>query len=230
MAFAVALAVVSAALVVSVPLDRWRMSGSVEALAEDGYVVVAPGLMRGSRTRWLPSTIWQTLRTPDERVRDDLDAVLAAFTDRSDVDPTRVEVNALIGGHFGVPVTLVTGDGKAVAQVQDLRGEQVVSVIVKHGYTTFSAIHLHPKAAQARIREGAQQAYARAAGAKPLVFEADTRVEIDLDHQARAQACLYVPGIELAGERTVAFTASDALAFNDLFHAVMSASGITFSP
>ncbi len=37
-------------------------------------------------------------------------------------------------------------------------------------------------------------------------------------------------GIELAGERTVAFTASDALAFNDLFHAVMSASGITFSP
>ena len=108
MAFAVALAVVSAALVVSVPLDRWRMSGSVEALAEDGYVVVAPGLMRGSRTRWLPSTIWQTLRTPDERVRDDLDAVLAAFTDRSDVDPTRVEVMGFcFGGRMALRYALV---------------------------------------------------------------------------------------------------------------------------
>ncbi len=146
-AFAVALAVVSVALVVSVPLDRRRMSGSVEALAnleldgpagrmhayvarpeegtgpfplvvmihefwgldeatiskaialaEDGYVVVAPDLMRGSRTRWLPSAIWQTLRTPDERVRDDLDAVLAAFVDRSDIDPTQV---AVMGFSFG---------------------------------------------------------------------------------------------------------------------------------
>ncbi|MDF1521966.1 MAG: dienelactone hydrolase family protein [Trueperaceae bacterium] len=34
--------------------------------------------MRGRTTRWLPTAIWQTTRTPDERVRADLDAVLAA--------------------------------------------------------------------------------------------------------------------------------------------------------
>lgn len=139
-------------------------------------------------------------------------------------------INALIAGHFGVPVTLVTGDDKAVAQVRDLLGEQVVGVVVKQGYTTFSAIHLHPKAAQARIREGARAALARASSATPWRFATGTRVEIDLDHQARAQACLFLPGVERAGDRTVAFTAADALAFNDRFRAVMKASAITFSP
>ena len=139
-------------------------------------------------------------------------------------------INAALAGHFGVPVTLVTGDDKAVAQVRAWLGEQVVGVIVKEGYTTFSAIHLHPKRAQQLIREGAQEAVARARSATPWRLRAGARVEIDFDHQARAQACLFIPGVERAGERTVAFAASDALDFNDLFRAVMKASAITFAP
>jgi carboxymethylenebutenolidase len=72
--------------------------GKADLLASEGYVVVAPDLMRGRATRWLPSAIWQTLRTPDERVRSDLDAVLAAFAGHADVDTTRV---AVVGFCFG---------------------------------------------------------------------------------------------------------------------------------
>ena len=72
-------------------------------LARDGYVVVAPDLMRGHSTRWLPSAIWQTLRTPDERVRDDLDVVLAGFTDQADVDLERL---AVMGFCFGGRMSL----------------------------------------------------------------------------------------------------------------------------
>src|ERR687894_664177 len=43
-------------------------------------------------------------------------------------------INAVVAGHFGVPVTLVTGDEKAVAQVQEFLGASVVGVIVKQGY------------------------------------------------------------------------------------------------
>lgn len=139
-------------------------------------------------------------------------------------------INAAIAGHFGVPVTLVTGDDKAVAQVQAWLGDQVVGVAVKEGYTTFSAIHLHPLRAQERIREGAEAAVRAAASAKPWRMAAGTRVEIDFDHQARAQACLFIPEVERAGERTVAFTAADALAFNQVFRAVVKASAVTFSP
>lgn len=139
-------------------------------------------------------------------------------------------INAALAGHFGVPITLVTGDDKAVAQVRDWVGEQVVGVVVKEGFTTFSAIHLHPRRAQQLIREGAREAVARAGGATPWRLEPDTRAEIDFDHQARAQACLFIPGVERAGERTVAFTARDALAFNGCFRAVMRASAVSFSP
>jgi D-amino peptidase len=139
-------------------------------------------------------------------------------------------INAAIAGHFDVPVVLVTGDDKAVGQVRELLGEGVVGVVVKEGYTTFSAIHLHPRRAQALIREGAERALRQAAGAKPWRLASGCRVEIDFDHQARAQACLFIPGVERAGERTVAYTAADALAFNDVFRAVMKASAVTFSP
>lgn len=75
--------------------------GKAELLAEDGYVVVAPDLMRGRTTRWLPSAIWQTIRTPDERVRADLDAVLAAADDLAPELAVDAERLAVMGFCFG---------------------------------------------------------------------------------------------------------------------------------
>src|SRR5947209_9020120 len=122
-------------------------------------------------------------------------------------------INALVAGHFGVPVTLVTGDDKAVAQVRDLLGEQVVGVAVKEGYSTFSAIHLHPTRAQELIRQGAEEAVRRVADAKPWRPRRGDRVEVEFDHQARADQCGYIPGVERAGERAVAYTPADGDAF-----------------
>ena len=67
-------------------------------------------------------------------------------------------INAAIAGHFGVPITLVAGDEKAVAQTIDWVGDQCVGVAVKEGLSTTSALHLHPLKAQELIREGARQA------------------------------------------------------------------------
>jgi len=90
--------------------------GKADLLASEGYVVVAPDLMRGRATRWLPSAIWQTLRTPDERVRSDLDAVLTAFAGHADVDATRLAVTGFcFGGRMALryalerPEVAVTG-------------------------------------------------------------------------------------------------------------------------
>lgn len=139
-------------------------------------------------------------------------------------------INALVAGHFGVPVTLVTGDDKAVAQVRELLGEQVVGVAVKEGYSTYSAIHLHPTRAQELIRQGAEEAMRRVANARPWRPGPGFRVEVDFDHQARADQCVYIPGVERAGERTVAYSPADGLEFAHTFRAIMRASGIKFSP
>jgi len=139
-------------------------------------------------------------------------------------------INAAIAGHFGVPVTLVAGDDKAVDQAREWLGAEIVGVVVKEGYSTTSAIHLHPARAQALIRAGAEAAVRLAPTARPWQMNGPVRIEIDFDHQSRAAACLSIPGFERAGERSVAFTAADALALNRRFRAAMKASNISFTP
>lgn len=141
-------------------------------------------------------------------------------------------INALVAGHFGVPVALVTGDEKAVAQTRALLGDGVVGVSVKEGFSTFAALHLHPSRAQALIREGAIEATRRAASGalKPWVLPAGCRVELEFDHQARADHAAAVPTVERTGERTVAFSPPDGLVFNQTFRAVMRAAAVRMSP
>ncbi len=139
-------------------------------------------------------------------------------------------INAAVAGHFGVPVTLVTGDDKAVMQVREFLGANVVGVVVKEGYATTSAIHLHPLRAQEFIRQGAEEAIRRAADARPWTLPRGCRIEVDFDHQTRAGQCLYIPGVERAGERTIGYWPKDALDFISTFRAIVRASGVPLTP
>jgi D-amino peptidase len=139
-------------------------------------------------------------------------------------------LNAAVAGAFGVPITLIAGDEKAVAQTIDWVGKQCVGVVVKEGLSTYSALHVHPKRAQQLIREGARQAVKNAADARPYVLAKGATVEVEFDHQARADHAARVPTIERIGERTVAFTPADGVELAILFRAVTRAASISFSP
>lgn len=139
-------------------------------------------------------------------------------------------INAAIAGHFGVPVILVTGDDKAVAQTCKLLGNQVVGVAVKEGISTFAALHLHPDVALARIREGAERAIRTAAPAEPFMLPSGTPVELEFDHQARADQAALAPNVERTGERTIAFHSGDGLELCRTFRAVMKLASIRMSP
>lgn len=139
-------------------------------------------------------------------------------------------INAAIAGHFGVPVVLVTGDEKAVAQTQEFLGDQVEGVAVKQGISTFAAMHLHPETAQRSIREGAQRAMGRIPGAKPYVLANGVTVELEFDHQARADQAELLPGVKRAGERVIAFQPADGLECNVMFRAACKLASIRMSP
>lgn len=139
-------------------------------------------------------------------------------------------LNAAVAGHYGLPVALVTGDAVAVAQVHDLLGDGVVGVAVKEGYSNTSALHLHPTRAQALIRTGAAQAVHKASTLQPWRLPPDCRVEVDFDHQTRADQCVYLPGVERTGERTVAFVAGDALELTSTVRAILRAGSVALSP
>jgi D-amino peptidase len=139
-------------------------------------------------------------------------------------------INAVVAGYFGVPVVFASGDDKAVAQVQALLGEQVAGAVVKEGISTFSALHLHPTKAQELIRETAERAMRKVSQAQPFTLAQGATVELEFDHQARADQAVLVPGVVRTGERAVAWIPANGYEFITTFRAVMACAGIKMSP
>ncbi|CAN5807068.1 M55 family metallopeptidase [soil metagenome] len=139
-------------------------------------------------------------------------------------------INAAIAGHFGVPVILVTGDDQAVAQTQEFLGQQVAGVAVKQGISSTAALHLHPAKAQSLIREAAERVVRDERSATPYVLQAGVTIELDFDHQARADQAVLAQGVERAGVRTIAFKPADGLAFCTQFRTVMKLASIRMTP
>jgi carboxymethylenebutenolidase len=90
--------------------------GKAAALAEQGYVVVAPDTFRGSTTSWIPRAIYQIVTTPAEQVDRDLDAVFAWLAAQPDVQPDRIAIMGFCYGG-GTSLRYSLGNGKFAATV-----------------------------------------------------------------------------------------------------------------
>lgn len=121
-------------------------------------------------------------------------------------------INALLAGHYGVPVVFACGDDVAMAEISAELGKQVVCVRVKEGLSTFSAIHLHPRDAQEAIRQGAEIAIRaiKTKAPKPYTTRWPAACQLSFNHQARADACERVPGITRIDHITVGWESPDA--------------------
>src|SRR6478672_6538618 len=69
-------------------------------------------------------------------------------------------LNAALAGAFGVPVALVSGDRALAAEVRELLGEQVETVVVKEPLGRYAARAVAPAVARRRIHDGAKRALA----------------------------------------------------------------------
>jgi carboxymethylenebutenolidase len=74
------------------------ITGKAEALAQAGYLVIAPDLFRGSSAAWVPRAIFQVVATPQDQILSDLDAVFTWLAAQPDVQPDRI---AVMGFCFG---------------------------------------------------------------------------------------------------------------------------------
>jgi carboxymethylenebutenolidase len=64
--------------------------GKADALAAEGYLVVAPDMYRGQTTTWLPRAIYLALTVPEAQVLGDLDPVFRWLQAQPNVDPARI--------------------------------------------------------------------------------------------------------------------------------------------
>jgi len=119
-------------------------------------------------------------------------------------------VNAAIAGYFGVPVVAVTGDDRAVAEVQALVGP-MEGAVVKRAISFHSAETMTPDAAQALIKEKVRAGLARRASMKPFVVKAPVRLDLTFKNYTPAEMLSYLPSVQRTTSHAVRFTGRDIL-------------------
>jgi D-amino peptidase len=117
-------------------------------------------------------------------------------------------LNAMVAGTWGVPVALVTGDGETCAQAREILGD-VETVEVKRAITRYSAQHLLPAEACARIEKAAAAALRRVAAgqAKPFRPAPPLVLECDFVTSAMADAAEMLPDTARTGGLTCRYDA-----------------------
>ena len=83
------------------------------------------------------------------------------------IDVGETGYQAFLAGHFGVPFIFCAGDAYACKEMEELV-PGCVTVAVKEGLGTLSALTVHPLKAREMIAEGAQEAMRRVGDIKPL--------------------------------------------------------------
>ncbi len=120
----------------------------------------------------------------------------------NDQTMNEAELNALVAGRFGVPVTLVTGDESTIAQTRRSLPKAVM-VSVKTARGRGVAASLHPKEACRRIRHAAAEAVRMRGQIPPFSLPAPLVMEIDYNRTDMAQTAALVPGVTRTAPRTV---------------------------
>ncbi len=90
--------------------------GKAQALADEGYVVVAPDTFRGKTASWVPTAIWQVISTQRSDINQDLDTVYAWLKEQPNVDSSRIMVMGFCyGGGASLAYSLVNSELAATA-------------------------------------------------------------------------------------------------------------------
>lgn len=120
------------------------------------------------------------------------------------IEMTEGGMNALIAGHFGVPVVMISGDDAAVREVSEMLGP-IEGAVVKWHYSHTSGRTLMPEAAQALIGEKVQAGLRRRQELKPFRIEGPLNLDLTYKNGHAAEMIAYLPNVELIDAHTVRF-------------------------
>jgi D-amino peptidase len=115
-------------------------------------------------------------------------------------------INALIAGHFGVPVVMVSGDEQAVGEMQKLIGN-VEGAVVKRSISFHAAAVMTPEASQAMIRAKAKAAIGRLKDFRAMPSVGPFRLDLTYKSYTPAEMMSYLPGTTRVDAHTVRFVA-----------------------
>jgi D-amino peptidase len=126
------------------------------------------------------------------------------FLNGEPIGETRL--NALLAGHFGVPVVFVAGDDMVCREAQGVLGSDLVTFAVKDGIDMFTGNCLHPEVAQRGIREGVARALSGLNGREPYRMEMPLEFGFEFSTTTIAETCEWIPGVRKTSPFSTEFT------------------------
>ncbi len=140
--------------------------------------------------------------TPRADISHTLAGVLIHELKVNGVPVSEAVFNAAVGGYYGVPVIMVTGDQNVTAEAASTY-RPIESVTTKESLGWTSAKARHPKVLCNEIREKAQAAVRRIGNAKPYTVKAPVTMELTFKNMAPAEAFSYLPWVKRTGGKTI---------------------------
>ena len=124
------------------------------------------------------------------------------------VEMPEAGVSALIAGHFGVPVVMISGDDAIAAEATALLGD-IETAVVKWSYGFHSARTLMPGPARAEIAERTRAALGRVSDFRPYGTDGPLTLDLTFKNYMPAELLAYLPNVERVDAHTVRFVARD---------------------
>ncbi|WP_033541879.1 M55 family metallopeptidase [Planococcus sp. CAU13] len=129
----------------------------------------------------------------------------------NDTEIGELGLNAYVAGHYGVPILMVAGDDCACREAEALI-PNIVTAAVKESLTRSAVKTLHPKKAQALLREKTKQAIENRANVKPLTPPESPVLKIEFTNFGQAELAAMMPGCTIEeGTTIVRYEAKDIL-------------------
>jgi D-amino peptidase len=129
--------------------------------------------------------------------------------------------NAAVAGHFGVPVVFVSGDRKAVEQMQ-AAVPGIEGVVVKEPLGYHSAQTVTPGRGQELIRRGVAAALAKRSQIAPYRISTPIAFEVGFKLTIDAERASYIPGLSRAGAHAIRGSLPDITQLAPLMHVLTS--------
>ena len=125
---------------------------------------------------------------------------------------------AALGGHYDVPLGLVTGDLAAVKEAKALLGK-IETVAVKEATSRFAAKCLHPQVTRKLILEAAKRTLTRAEEFSPYKPKTPIELKVEYHDSERAEKISKRRGVTRADSRTVLCSGENMLeVYSALLH------------
>ena len=117
--------------------------------------------------------------------------------------------NALIAGHYNVPVVFLSGDKAICRQAKEMFGD-IETVAVK-GAIGAAAVCLHPEKARSEIRAGVSKALKQLDRYRPYKLQAPFTLVLKLKTEQQVYNGAFYPGAQRTGDWELTYTSEDIM-------------------